>query len=77
VACLETFELPTFWFMETPKEMGKAGVLMKSAVLLSVLLASPCWSHELQSYQPDESPSFVTEGTIEAPLAQVWKVWST
>jgi uncharacterized protein YndB with AHSA1/START domain len=50
---------------------------MKLALILTMLLAVPCWPQEPSNAQSNEAPSFVNEATINASVADVWRVWST
>ena len=46
-------------------------MLRRTAIFLSFLLAAHSFS------RGDDAPSFVNEGTINAPLEAVWNVWTT
>jgi len=43
-------------------------------IVLTLLLAAPSFS---QAPSGESTPSFVNEGTIDAPVAAVWNVWTT
>jgi uncharacterized protein YndB with AHSA1/START domain len=36
-----------------------------------------CWPAFAQGSPAEESPSFMNEGTVNAPITEVWKVWTT
>src|SRR5215469_7631355 len=53
---------------------------MNNAIRLTILFAAP-WSWGVCAAQPEQhsedAPSFVNEATLNAPVAAVWKVWTS
>ena len=53
---------------------------MKNAIRLIMLFVAP-WSWGVigaqQAQQSEDAPSFVNEATLDAPVAAVWKVWTS
>jgi uncharacterized protein YndB with AHSA1/START domain len=53
---------------------------MQTAILLALLLISAATAQTLgqdSASRVEDSPSFVNEGVVDAPVLAVWKVWST
>jgi uncharacterized protein YndB with AHSA1/START domain len=53
---------------------------MNNVIRLTALFAAPgfCWVTGAQTtQQPEEAPSFINEAIVDAPIAAVWKVWTS